>query len=92
MKNDRSALKRLLRRLHPGDVVIVPALDRLTREGAFRMLGVLDAIEARGATYRSLAEPAVVPDGELTEIFAALIGWAARKNRDDLLRPTREAA
>lgn len=40
MKHDRSALKRLLRRLHPGDVVIVPALDRLTREGAFRMLGV----------------------------------------------------
>lgn len=90
MKHDRAALKRLLKRLRRGDMVVVPALDRLTRGGPFRMLCVLDAIEARGATYRSLAEPSVVTDGELTEIFAALIGWAARKNRDELLRRTSE--
>src|SRR5882757_2152232 len=56
-KDDRRAHRRLLRLLRPGDVVIVAALDRLTRGGPFKMLCALDEITSRGASYKSLAEP-----------------------------------
>jgi len=86
--DDRTQLRRLLKTLRPGDVVIVPALDRLTRGGPFKTLLVLDAITSRGATCRSLAEPYVDMEHELGELFAALVGYAARKSRDDIIRRT----
>jgi DNA invertase Pin-like site-specific DNA recombinase len=86
-KDDRRQLRRLLKILKAGDVVIVSALDRFTRGGAFKTLCILDAITSRGATYKSLAEP--LPDAdELGEVIAALYGYVARKNRLDLLRRT----
>jgi DNA invertase Pin-like site-specific DNA recombinase len=88
IKDDRRELARLLRRLRRGDVVVVPALDRLTRGGPLRMLWTLDRITSRGASYKSLAEPWINQAHDLDEIFAALAGWAARKARDDIIRRT----
>ena len=86
-KDNRRELRRLLRVLKAGDVVVVPALDRFTRGGAFKTLCILDAITSRGASYRSLAEP--LPDADdLGEVLAALYGYVARKSRLDLLRRT----
>ncbi|WP_271606822.1 recombinase family protein [Bradyrhizobium sp. CCBAU 11445] len=48
LKDGRLALAQLLRRLRPGDLVIVSALDRLTRVGPFQMLSVLADIISRG--------------------------------------------
>ncbi|WP_315765673.1 recombinase family protein [Bradyrhizobium sp. SZCCHNS2005] len=87
-KDDRRELSRLLRRLHRGDVVIVPALDRLTRGGPFKMLYALHEITSRGATYRSLAEPWLDTTHEFGEVLAALIGYIARKTREDIIRRT----
>ncbi|MCR6736614.1 MAG: recombinase family protein [Afipia sp.] len=53
IKDDRRALRDMLRIIEPGDVVVVPALDRLTRGGAFKTLLILDEITSRGATCRS---------------------------------------
>ncbi len=88
MKDDRQELKRMLRKLHSGDIVIVAALDRLTRSGPFRMLSVLNEITSRGAAYRSLAEPWADTTHELGEVLAALIGYIARKTREDIIRRT----
>ncbi|WP_316397178.1 recombinase family protein [Bradyrhizobium sp. 33ap4] len=88
LKDDRRELARLLRRLHQGDTVILPALDRLTRGGPFRMLSILDEITSRGARYRSLAEPWADTTTELGEVLAALVGYIARKTRDDIVRRT----
>jgi DNA invertase Pin-like site-specific DNA recombinase len=85
-KDDRQELKRMLKALKSGDVVIVRALDRLTRGGPFKTLRILDEITSRGATYRSLAEPWADTTHELGEVLAALVGYIARKTRDDLLR------
>src|ERR1700691_992279 len=85
-RDDRRELKRMLKALRPHDVVIVAALDRLTRGGPFKMLSVLNEITSRGATYRSLAEPWADTTHELGEVLAALVGYIARKTRDDLLR------
>lgn len=78
-----------MRKLRPGDVVIVPALDRLTRGGPFRMLSVLQEITDRGATCKSLAEPWADTTHELDEVLAALVGYIARKTRDDIMRRTK---
>jgi DNA invertase Pin-like site-specific DNA recombinase len=87
-RDDRRELKKLLRMLRQGDVVIVTALDRLTRGGPFRMLCVLNEITSRGAAYRSLAEPWADTTHELGEVLAALVGYIARKTRDDIVRRT----
>jgi len=87
-KDDRDALRRLLRRLTPGDVVIICALDRLTRGGPFKMLSILQEITSCGASYKSLAEPWADTTHELGEVLAALVGYIARKTRDDIIRRT----
>ncbi len=87
-KDDRQQLKRLLRALRPGDVVIVSALDRLTRGGPFKMLSTLNEITSRGAAYRSLAEPWADTTHELGEVLAAIVGYIARKTREDIIRRT----
>lgn len=87
-KDERRELKRMLRTLRSGDVVIVSALDRLTRGGPFKMLSVLNDITSRGAAYRSLAEPWADTTHELGEVLAALVGYIARKTREDIIRRT----
>jgi DNA invertase Pin-like site-specific DNA recombinase len=85
-EDDRQELKRMLKALQPGDVVIVAALDRLTRGGPFKMLSILNDITSRGAAYRSLAEPWADTTHELGEVLAALVGYIARKTREDIIR------
>lgn len=87
-RDDRPAHRRLLKRLRQGDVVIVVALDRLTRGGPFKMLCALEEITSRGASYKSLAEPWADTTHELGEVLAALVGYIARKTREDILRRT----
>ena len=87
-KDERREVQRLLRALRPGDVVIVSALDRLTRGGPYKMLGALQEITKRGATYKSLAEPWADTTHELGEVLAALVGYIARKTRADILERT----
>jgi len=84
----RPVLARLLRDVRPGDVIIFAALDRLTREGPYKTLAFLELITSRGATYRSLAEPWADTTTEFGEVMAALVGYIARKTRQDILRRT----
>jgi DNA invertase Pin-like site-specific DNA recombinase len=87
-KDDRRELKRMLKALKPGDVLIVSALDRLTRGGPFKMLSVLNEITSRRAAYKSLAEPWADTTHELGEVLAALVGYIGRKTREDIIRRT----
>jgi DNA invertase Pin-like site-specific DNA recombinase len=87
-KDDRRELKRMLRALRPGDVVIVAAMDRLTRGGPYKTLSIVKDITFRGATYRSLAEPWVDMTHELWEVLVALVGYIGRKTREDIIRRT----
>lgn len=89
-KDGRRELLKLIRRLRVGDTVIVTALDRLTRGGPFKMLSVLEAFTSRGVKYRSFAEPWADTTNDLGEVLAALVGYIARKTREDILRRTAE--
>ena len=52
----RPQLARLLARIRRGDTLVVARLDRLARSLA-HLLAVIAALEARGARFRSLADP-----------------------------------
>lgn len=52
----RPQLEQLLRRLRPGDVVMVYKVDRFARS-LVDLMRILDVIAAAGATFKSLTEP-----------------------------------
>src|ERR1700751_3594549 len=54
-KTDRTALGKLLKRLEPGDVLVVTRLDRLARSTR-DLLNILAAIGEREADFRSLKD------------------------------------
>jgi DNA invertase Pin-like site-specific DNA recombinase len=54
---DRPQLVKLMKVLAPGDVVITPAVDRLSRDTTDLLVIASDDIRRAGAVIRSLAEP-----------------------------------
>jgi DNA invertase Pin-like site-specific DNA recombinase len=65
--NGRHELQKLIRRLEPGDVVVVTRLDRLARS-IRDLLGLLDGIKAAGAGIKALDDAwldTTTPQGEL---------------------------
>jgi Resolvase, N terminal domain len=59
---DRPQLGKLMKKLAPGDVVIIPAVDRLSRDTTDLLVIARDARRA-GAGIRSLAEPGLLRSG-----------------------------
>ena len=57
---DRPQLGKLMKRLAPGDVVITPAVDRLSRDTT-DLLVIARDMQRAGAGIRSLAEPFLDP-------------------------------
>lgn len=73
---ERKELARLIKSLNAGDVVIVTRLDRLARSTR-DLLNLLEAISAKGAQFRSLAEvwaDTTTPHGRL--LVTVLGGFA----------------
>ena len=54
-RGDRAELAKVLRRLEPGDVLVVTRLDRLARSTR-DLLNVMAAVTERGAGFRSLKD------------------------------------
>src|SRR5260370_27799747 len=54
-KTDRPELAKVIRRLEPGDVLIVTRLDRLARSTR-DLLNILDAVGKAGADFKSLKD------------------------------------
>ena len=54
-KTDRPELAKVIRRLEPGDVLMVTRLDRLARSTR-DLLNILDKIAETGATFKSLGD------------------------------------
>ncbi len=77
---DRPQLQKLMSVLAPGDVVITPAVDRLSRDTTDLMVIARD-MQRVGAGLRSLAEPVLDTTGDLTELVLAMLGVAAKLER-----------
>src|SRR2546430_17352150 len=54
-KTERPELAKLIRRLEPGDVLVVTRLDRLARSTR-DLLNILDAVGKAGAGFKSLKD------------------------------------
>ena len=60
------------------DVVLVWALDRLSREGAAAILNLINTFKAYGVRVISYQEPWTEAPGEFGEVLYAIAGWVAR--------------
>lgn len=84
---DRSQLKRALKSLVAGDVLMVTAVDRLARDTR-DLLNILHDVRQVGAGFRSLSEPLVDTTSELAEVVVAVLGIAARWERSRIVERT----
>ena len=76
-----------MKTLTPGDVVITPAVDRLSCDTTD--LPVIDRdMQRAGAGIRSLAEPFVDTVSDFAEIVSAILGIAAKLERRRILERT----
>ncbi len=84
---DRPQLQKLMKALAPGDVVITPAVDRLSRDTT-DLLVIARDMQRAGAGIRSLAEPFLDTTSDFAEIIFAILGVAAKLERRRILERT----
>jgi len=80
-KTDRPELAKAIRRLEPGDVLVITRLDRLARSTR-DLLNVLDEIGTRGAGFKSLKDTwadTTTPHGRL---MLTVLGGLAEFERE----------
>lgn len=73
-------LSRLMGGAYKGqfDIILVWALDRISRQGALAILEFVNKLKAWGIQVISYQEPWTMVPGELSELLYALTGWVAR--------------
>jgi DNA invertase Pin-like site-specific DNA recombinase len=76
-----------MKTLAPGDVVITPAVDRLSRDTTDLLIIARD-IQQAGAGLRSLAEPVLDTTGDFAELVLAMLGVSAKLERRRILERT----
>src|SRR3954452_13143362 len=84
---ERPQLRKLLADLQPGDVVITPAVDRISRDTT-DLLVIARQMKQAGAGLRSLAEPFLDTTSDFAEIVLAILGVAAKLERRRILERT----
>jgi DNA invertase Pin-like site-specific DNA recombinase len=77
---DRPQLKKLIAVLTHGDVVIIPAVDRLSRDTT-DLLVIARDMQRVGVGLRSLAEPVLDTTGDFAELVLATLGVAVKLER-----------
>lgn len=84
---DRPQLRQLVAALQPGDVVVTPAVDRISRDTT-DLLVIARQIKQAGAGLRSLAEPFLDTTSDFAEIVLAILGVAAKLERRRIVERT----
>lgn len=84
---DRPQLRKLLSVLSHGDVVIIPAVHRLSRDTT-DLLVIARDMQRAGAGIRSLAEPFLNTTSDFAEIVFAILGVAAKLERRRIIERT----
>ena len=84
---DRPQLKRLIAKLREGDTVIIPAVDRLARDPT-DLLVIARDMRRMGVGLKSLAESAIDTTSDFAEVVLAILGVAAKLERQRILDRT----
>jgi DNA invertase Pin-like site-specific DNA recombinase len=90
-RDDRPALKDAQRAAHERrfDVLLVAALDRMSRGGVASLGGILERFAASGVGIKSLREEWLDTTSPLTrELLVAVFGWIAKVERAQLIERT----
>ena len=77
---DRPQLKKLMAKIGAGDVLIIPAVDRLSRDTTDLLMIARD-LQNAGAGLKSIAEPVVDTTSDFAELVLAMLGVAAKLER-----------
>jgi DNA invertase Pin-like site-specific DNA recombinase len=77
---ERPQLKKLMETIGHGDVLIIPAVDRLSRDTT-DLLVIARDLQKAGAGLRSIAEPVVDTTSDFAELVLAMLGVAAKLER-----------
>jgi DNA invertase Pin-like site-specific DNA recombinase len=77
---DRPQLRKLMGTVGHGDVLIIPAVDRLSRDTT-DLLVIARDLQNAGAGLRSIAEPVVDTTSDFAELVLAMLGVAAKLER-----------
>jgi DNA invertase Pin-like site-specific DNA recombinase len=77
---DRPQLKKLMAVLDHGDVVIIPAADRLSCDTT-DLLVIARDMQRAGAGLRSMAEPVLDTTSDFAELVLGMLGVAAKLER-----------
>jgi DNA invertase Pin-like site-specific DNA recombinase len=77
---DRPQLKKLMAAIGSGDVLIIPAVDRLSRD-TLDLLMIARDLQKAGAGLRSIAEPVVDTTSDFADLILAMLGIAAKLER-----------
>ena len=84
---DRPQLKKLMAKLAAGDVVVIPAVDRLSRDTT-DLLVIARVMQRAGEGQRSLSEPVVDTTSDFAELVLAMLGVAAKLERRRIVERT----
>jgi DNA invertase Pin-like site-specific DNA recombinase len=84
---ERPQIKKLMGKLVAGDVVVIPAVDRLSRVTT-DLLVIARDMQRAGAGLRSLAEPVVDTTSDFAELVLAMLGVAAKLERRRIMERT----
>ena len=80
-KTDRPELAKLLKRLAPGDVLVVTRLDRLARSTR-DLLNILDIVAKAGAGFKSLADTWADTTSAHGRLMLTVLGGLAEFERE----------
>ena len=80
-KRRRPVFDQMLRDADTGrfSVLVIWALDRLTREGPLKTMLVLNRLYLAGIKVKSLKEPWLDPDSPLYELMVPILAWIAKQ-------------
>jgi len=83
-------LSRLMADLprHQPDILLVWALDRLTRQGIGPMLQLVNSFKIHGVQVVSYSEPWTEQSGPMLELLYSIFGWAAKFEADRISKRT----
>ena len=83
-RSDRAALAAVLIAAHRRefDVLLVWALDRVSREGIGRMVGYVEQLRTAGIRVLSHQEPWLDTGGPVGELVLAIFAWVAKQERE----------
>src|SRR5207247_2379235 len=90
--DDRPAIKEALQAAHERrfDVLLVAALDRVSRGGVASLAGILGKLSQAGVGIKSQREEWLDTSSPLTrELLVAVFGWIAKVERVQLVERTR---